>query len=320
MDDPPSNCLFCEIESVQVEFEDGEAETFFECHLVGNDDDDDDETNVPTDDFTGIPYAIDLPEAFVMENLTPLLSGVTICIPGGQAIRSFNGTEHLDVIYIPQDAKIRLVLDGRENPGLGLNLTSPRTVLVVRVIGASGAEVPAESPNKLAGSIFGIGDQPYSNSMRDQYNRCSFGKLEFVPASSTEFPQVFNGVVDVTIRNSLQGQLLYTWRYQYHVAVQRLLGVRDLKREFDHVMFCVAPGTLAGFRPRLRDWTAFAPRHTFSYYNSKHFRCDKLSALMHEIGHNLGLIHSGRHRDEYGDPTGVVRSPKHQLACSCLFF
>ena len=306
-----NDCLLCAIESVQVEFEDGDAETFFECHVIYDDDD-----NVPTDVVFGIPFDIDLPEDFVMEHLVSLLDGATICIPGGEAIRSFNGTD-LDIIDIPEDAEITLILEGQEDTGIELNLTSPRKVLVARVIGDSGAEVPVESPNILAGSIFGIGDQPYSNSMRDQYNRCSFGKLDFVPATSAEFPLA---VVDVMIEDSLQGQNLYTRRYDYHIALQELLGVNNLQSEYDHVIFCVAAGTVVGGRTRRREWTAFAPRHTFSYYNSKFGRCDKLSALMHEVGHNLGLIHSGNPGDQYGDLTGAVRIPNHTTRLFSIVF
>ena len=292
LDEKPLGCLFCVISPVEVEYEDGESETFFDCFAQGQEADDDE-----------IPYSIDIPEDFLSDNLSQLLSGATICIEGGEAVRSINGTGY-DVIVIPEGAEISLKLDGRE--GLELNLTSPRSVLVVRVLGASGSEQPIESSNRLAAAVFGLGNEAlnFSNSMRAQYNRCSFGKLDFEPANPPGIPQVSDGVMDIQLDFSFRGRDVTQDRAIYQRVLMDQLDVDSLTTKFDHIMFCVAPGTTF----LRRGWTAFAPASTFSYYNSMSFRCDKLSALMHEIGHNLGLDHSGMPGDEYADITGIVRS------------
>ena len=50
-----------------------------------------------------------------------------------------------------------------------------------------------------------------------------------------------------------------------------------------------------------------------SYYND-HW-CQSVSAQMHEVGHNLGLSHSGvNDEDLYGDETGMMVS---LLVCQC---
>ena len=263
-----------------------------------------------------IPYQIDLPHAFVEQHMTTLQTGLsTICIPGGRAIRLPNSTLP-DQIVIPEGVSIQVVDTGAEETGesqvVGLG---NRTVLVVRVLGTAdnGAEQPAETRDRLAGAVFGLGNEPFSNSMRAQYNRCSFGQLVFVPADG--HPLISNGVMDVALNFSLQGRDVYRSRRLFHEETAALLGVNSLETAFDHVMFCVAAGTVFSFGSRSREWTALGLRETYSYFNSKFLRCDKLSALMHEMGHNLGLHHSGERDSQFGDTTGVVRTNAIGLPC-----
>merc|ERR1711907_801894 len=44
--------------------------------------------------------------------------------------------------------------------------------------------------------------------------------------------------------------------------------------------------------------------HYMSFYNSEW--CRSVSAQMHEVGHNLGLGHSGKGSNDYGDRTGIM--------------
>ena len=72
-------------------------------------------------------------------------------------------------------------------------------------------------------------------------------------------------------------------------------------------MLCIARGTTYGGRGT--EWLAFAPLNGYtSVFNSG--RCDRLSAMMQEIGHNLGLANSAGSTldDPNGDTTGVVSS------------
>ena len=184
--------------------------------------------------------------------------------------------------------------------------TSPRSVLVVRILGDNGAEQPVETTASLAGAIFGMGNETFLNSMRAQFNRCSFGKLDFVPADGHSL--ISNGVMDVALSYSLEGRDLIFERPLYRQETAALLGVSSLRTTFDHVMFCVAAGSSNGNRT----WTASTTLHHYdSYFNSEFERCDKLSALMLAMGHNLGLYSSGVLDNPYGDTTGVVRTNAH---------
>ena len=184
-----------------------------------------------------------------------------------------------------------------EEEGLGFG---NRTVLVVRVSGT--AEAPAETVERMQGAVFGLGGQPLANSMRAQYGRCSFTKVDFIPASG--FDQFDNGVLNVQLDYSLKGREALGVLFDATDAVKEILGVESLRESFDHVIFCIARGTTY---VRRSDWTAFGILNGWrTVLNSG--RCDGLSYLMHEIGHNLGLVHSADDviGIDLGDTTGMV--------------
>lgn len=302
-DESDDDCLSCLITPLQVEFDDpGDSdETFFECSLLDDEHD---------DELVDIRYSIELPEDFLSRHEGDLMTGhAVVCISGGEAVRAIDRTDR-DFIRIPENADVSLTEEHEDDlyfeylPGLQARR---RTVLVVRVIGDNGAEQPVESRNRLAGAVFGIGPLPYSNSMRAQYSRCSFGRLEFVPASGHRL--ISNGVMDMTLDFSLQGVDILGSRQFFREEAATLLGVSSLSSQFDHVMFCVAAGTGIVTPAETRGWSAFATISRYdTYFNSEFERCHTLSALMHELGHNLGLHHSGRDGNQYDDRTGVVRA------------
>ena len=283
-------CLYCKIHAVPIDFDGSRSDAFqFDCLTEG------DEESVLDD----VPYQIDLPQDFLAEHMIALRSGLsTICIRGGRTTRFPNSTIPHQVV-IPEGADIELLpsLDPNEGDGLGFG---NRTVLVVRVSGTS--ESPYESVEEVAGAVFGLGSQPLANSMRAQFQRCSFSKIDFAPASG--FDELYNGVVNVQLDYSLRGRRALQVFGAATEAVGELLNIRTLSRTFDHVIFCIAKGTTY---QRSTEWLAFAHLGGYtSVFNSG--RCDSLSALMHEIGHNLGLLHSADDiiGSAYRDTSGMV--------------
>ena len=138
--------------------------------------------------------------------------------------------------------------------------------------------------------------------MRAQFGRCSFSKIDFLPPSG--FDQFDNGVLNIQLNYRLRGRGALGVMNDAVELVAEVLGVDFLGRTFDHVIICIARGTIHGGRS---EWSAFAALNGWwSVFNSG--RCDSLTYLMHEIGHNLGLVHSAADiiDDPYGNTTGVV--------------
>ena len=242
-------------------------------------------------------YQIDLPEDFLSANMDEIMTGTAqICIPGGQAVRPVNG-ETDSMIIIPPGADIQMVGATLSRRQLQASGFGARKTLVVRVIGTDGG--PDQSRDRLAGAVFGIGPEPLENSMRGQFQRCSFGQIDFLPA--TGFPQIVNGIMDVNVGFSINGKDISQIEDDIVEKTEDALGLYALSTEFDHVLFCIPPGS----NKRGDSWLAHASRPGWrSVYNSEW--CDRLTALMHEIGHNLGLRHSGEGSAGYGDETGMV--------------
>mmetsp|Transcript_16814 Transcript_16814/g.34632 ORF Transcript_16814/g.34632 Transcript_16814/m.34632 type:complete len:107 (+) Transcript_16814:1-321(+) len=72
----------------------------------------------------------------------------------------------------------------------------------------------------------------------------------------------------------------------------------DLRDQFDLVLFAMPPGIVPEF-------SAYAyVGSPFSYYTDDNI--ENTMVTMHEVGHNLGLQHSGEGSEEYGDASGFM--------------
>ena len=107
-------------------------------------------------------------------------------------------------------------------------------------------------------------------------------------------------------------------------TVKSSLGPLIDLNQVDHVMFCLPPNTARGTNKPETSWLAYAlnpgsgETYRTSVYNDGAYNsgqwltpCAQLSAIMHEIGHNMGLLHSNRNNDGqlrlYQDKSGMVR-------------
>ena len=175
------------------------------------------------------------------------------------------------------------------NGGRMLQSTA-KTVLVVR-IEADDASTSA-SASTISDDVFGTGSDKIN--LKERFETCSYGQVVIEPASDSD--HITDGVVEVTIPDTVSGASDSTIRNAAVNAATTLLG--DLPSQFDHVMLCIPPGTSGG-------WIAYAYVNSWlSVYNDNW--CLRPSGQVHEIGHNLGLAHSGEGSDPYGDESGMM--------------
>uniref|UniRef100_A0A7S4AK27 Peptidase M11 gametolysin domain-containing protein n=1 Tax=Pseudo-nitzschia australis TaxID=44445 RepID=A0A7S4AK27_9STRA len=171
-------------------------------------------------------------------------------------------------------------------------VTGNLKTLVVRVT-AIDSEVTAK-PNQLFDNIF-----TDDSCLATQYKACSYGKLTMQPYKGTTVDnQPINGIVDVKVGVKL-AKNDDVKNLQYHAVTEtyKAMGGAMPHSEIDLVLFCFPPGS--------GGWAAYAMvNERFSYYNNE--ACSSVSAQLHEVGHNLGLGHSGGGKTHYDDTTGFM--------------
>eukprot|EP00536_Pseudo-nitzschia_multiseries_P016358 jgi/Psemu1/313075/fgenesh1_kg.1087_\ len=163
--------------------------------------------------------------------------------------------------------------------------------LVVRVIAKNGIG-PTADIDKLRSDVF-----EDRACLKSQYEACSFGQLIIEPFHGITLKglTINGGVVNVRVNvNPVEGNRDH-FEDEAKIKATEMYG--DLASQFDLVMFCIPPGT--------GDWLAFAYINRFdSYFNDRW--SSSVSTQVHEVGHNLGLAHSGEGSETYGDQSGMM--------------
>mmetsp|Transcript_10951 Transcript_10951/g.18152 ORF Transcript_10951/g.18152 Transcript_10951/m.18152 type:complete len:732 (-) Transcript_10951:95-2290(-) len=229
-------------------------------------------------------YPLTLPPSFLDEYADKLYaSDRDILIERGQLIDE-------DHVRIPDDALIQLVRASRVVTVADEYVT--RKMLIVRV--STEDREPSLNATQLSEKTFALRDY----TMRSQYLACSHGKLAFnpyVPPANT-LTTISGGVLDVKLNMKADGTSRIALTNAAIAATQNALGTK-LADVVDNVIICHPPGSLGG-------WVAYAfPNNVVSVYNDKW--CGYVSSTMHEVGHNLGFLHSNQ-RGEYNDKTGYM--------------
>jgi Gametolysin peptidase M11 len=124
-------------------------------------------------------------------------------------------------------------------------------------------------------------------SFKTVLEACSFGKLKLI----------INGGLDVTVDGSYKDYARPSdWLDAAVAKAGEALG-KDVYTMADHIVFC---------QPRNATWwTAIGPQNG-NRINMHATTCNSLSALAHEFGHNLNLLHSAEGTNKYGDLTGFM--------------
>ncbi len=205
-------------------------------------------------------------------------------------------------LQIPQGASIylRSVDDYMDESGEGDNMRWRRLqsqrqrrlhplgrkrLLVVRA--DANDESTSADVSELSNEIFGTsGDRV---TLKSQYRKCSHGKLTFEPYDGD------TGVIEVQLDRNVNGEAKFDIQDAMIDAAEKVVG--NLADLAEHVMLCLPKGT--------GNWIAYAYVGSWlSVYNNEW--CQQLSTQLHEIGHNLGLSHSGKGGDDYSDKTGMM--------------
>jgi len=171
--------------------------------------------------------------------------------------------------------------------------TGTKKTLVIRVVGDGIG--PKPSLEELEQEVFGN-----SIGLKSQMEKCSHNKLSILPYSGKTkgafSGDIKGGVVELRIGTNPEG--INDKRMENDVMASSWYAFGDLTQQFDLVLFAMPPGIVPKF-------AAYAYIGTqFSYYNSD--RIQDAMIQMHEVGHNLGLMHSGEGKEEYGDASGYM--------------
>jgi len=165
-----------------------------------------------------------------------------------------------------------------------------KEVLVVRV--SSNDSTVGFSAAVLKREIFGPASEDSFN-LATGYDQCSYGALTFSPTEDSVAP---SGVYEVGINFNTNGVTMSTVQTQITNQMISDLG-SGWQNNFDYVMYCLPDGVTGGIAyAYINSW--------LSVYNDDW--CTYPSGLMHEIGHNLGLAHSGEDTGAYNDQSGMM--------------
>ena len=178
--------------------------------------------------------------------------------------------------------------------------TGAMETLVVRVIDGDG-NTPVYSKSQMENFVF------YDDScLKTQFEACSYGNIQIIPTEKFGLSEsVINLNIDLvadesdaTFGERGMAEAAMTATYKYF----GLDSTSQLREHFDQVLYCFPNGSLFGGG---KEWIGFAPvNHFMSFYNDDWF--ESVTLQMHEVGHTLGLDHSGTDGDEYGDYSGLM--------------
>ena len=176
------------------------------------------------------------------------------------------------------------------------------TALVIRV--STLDTTPTDSAQEISDDVFGD-----DWCLKTQYERCSYGKLtimEYVPGDSSGYnvPTAAAGVVEVSVNINATEATTDDVQELANKELEKMFNKKlsEIRGQIDLHLFI--------FPPIKETFLAYAyVGRQDSYYSDRWGQM--LSAQMHEVGHSIGLKHSGEYSGnvanlEYGDQTGYM--------------
>jgi len=198
------------------------------------------------------------------------------------------------VIRVPPNAAINLrKTRSLQNTKRTLPTTGTKRVFVVK-----DTSVTMYDTTQVSDNVFGTNGDAVN--LKTHFAQCSYNQLLFEPfigeTSSGEY--ITNGVGEVTID---MNALASSDRYVVHEAVLAAANSKygNVQQQFDYVMLILPPTT---------DFKGAAAYAYVNFYLGVYsYRYALMSMIqMHEMGHNLGLAHSGEGSAPYGDQSGCM--------------
>eukprot|EP00557_Chaetoceros_sp_GSL56_P003157 CAMPEP_0176495950 /NCGR_PEP_ID=MMETSP0200_2-20121128/10937_1 /TAXON_ID=947934 /ORGANISM="Chaetoceros sp., Strain GSL56" /LENGTH=522 /DNA_ID=CAMNT_0017893877 /DNA_START=1696 /DNA_END=3260 /DNA_ORIENTATION=- len=214
-------------------------------------------------------------------------------------------------VFVPPGLEIALGKRPFSPPGLqhafgrSRNLAivdGDKPILVVKVVDAVG-KARAESLSTISDDVFGTFGDPVN--LKSQMFACSFGQLNILPATENQVSNkgnIVNGVMQVTIPVTLEGNSRSTIRNAVTTEVQNVLGL-TLPGPFQQVMYVLENCYVDC------GWAAYAYINSWnSVYQGGYYK--QVGVQMHELGHNFNLAHSGGlNGATYTDHTCLMGNP-----------
>ena len=165
--------------------------------------------------------------------------------------------------------------------------TGTRTLVAIRVDALDSSTTMTKK--QIRKRLFGKSSKIIS--LKSQYSKCSFKQLKFKPFHGKTLTNavIKKGVGEVSIPMNTTNATKAAVVNAIEEAVAQKYG--KLKNQVNHFMYILPPGT--------GDWLATGVVNGKKSVCNDLLGCDNLSVLMHEIGHNLNLYHSGEGNRDY---------------------
>ena len=165
---------------------------------------------------------------------------------------------------------------------------------------------------EIANDVFGICDgcTPDPVNLKSQYLGCSGGKMNIVPACSRPSdscygnPEIVNGVLEVEIPINVQGQRTTTVTSYDHMMAYYALRDYGINIWDFHLLHVIPDEANWGGAAA---W-AYLPGKVSAFQDSY---ANRMGVQMHEIGHNLGMQHSGKGSNQYNDHSCLMGNPSY---------